>query len=322
MRVHSRIVSGLLVAAIGLAAGSALIAVRPIGAQTPPITLAVDADPSSPSTVETTRTVTGTAGFDIGINTTVDSTPYKGYQVELQWPDPGLDWAGTTVPTSTSPFQLCQTPNSSADGTTETLQDSCAKSSAGSVTYVGQDETVQLTCVSNGTFLIHMVTLAEDPAFGTTALDQFSSPIPTATQDATITCTGIGGGATSTPTPANTNTPLPTSTNTPVPTSTNTPVPTSTNTPLPTPTRTHTPAPTATNTTMPTTTNPSVPTAASTTTPLSTSTNTPVPTSTNTPVPTNTNTAVPTSTNTALPTATRTNTPLPTATNTAVPDVH
>src|SRR5204863_636545 len=139
-------------------------------------------------------------------------------------------------------FQLCQVPNQTFvtdqnGNTTEFVQDACAKSSAGSVNYVGQVETIDLMCVRNGTFTIHMTTLAEDPAFGTTAFDQFSAPISTGTTDATVICTGIGGGATSTPTPppANTNTPVPTSTNTALPTATrtNTPLPTSTNTPVP-----------------------------------------------------------------------------------------
>src|SRR5581483_11543251 len=124
--------------------------------------------------------------------------------------------AGTSTPTSTSPFQLCQTPNQvfSSDNSTEFVQDGCAKSSAGSVTYTGQVETIDLKCNENGTFVIHMTTLAEDPAFGTTTLDAFSAAIPTTTQDATITCEGITP-PTATDTATATNTAQVTSTNTP-----------------------------------------------------------------------------------------------------------
>src|SRR5262249_23519828 len=140
-------------------------------------------------------TVSGTAPFDVGINSTLAGIDYRGYQVELQFQNAALDPTGTSTYNASSPFQLCQgAPNTltSGDGAIEFVQDSCAKSTAGSVAYMGQLERMQLVCKADGDFVVHMTPLAEDSAFGTTMLDATSSPIPTQTAAATISCTGIG----------------------------------------------------------------------------------------------------------------------------------
>src|SRR5438128_1245795 len=113
MRVRPRVLFGFLVSAVALILAG-ILAFGAVGAAGEPIQMAVDADPSSPTTVESTITITGTATFSLGINVTQVTSPqlYKGYQVEVQWLDSGLDWAGTTTVTTTSPFQLCQVPNS------------------------------------------------------------------------------------------------------------------------------------------------------------------------------------------------------------------
>jgi len=287
-------VSALVALVAAVASVTALVMARPASAQVAN-TLAVDADAST-AAVDTARTVSNTSAFTLGVNMTAAGTPYAGYQVELAWPDAGLDFVSATQLQPGS-LTLCGIPNVIPGPPTETYQSACARSS-GTTTFVGPLETVDLVCASNGVFTVHMVTLAEDPNFGTTTLNSTAAAIPTGTQDAIITCTGAGGGATATPAPA-------TATNTSVPAATNTTVPTSTNTP----------APGATNTPIATATNTSVPVPTDTSVPGATATNTSVPTSTNTPGPTETNTAVPTVTNTP----TETNTPQPGATNTTVP---
>ncbi len=314
--------------------------------------MAVDTDPGTAG-IQPARTITGTAAFFMGVDITQAQTAYQGYQLELTYPFAGLTFNGTVNYNSSDGMQLCQTPAASNDGVTETFNDGCSKSSAGQIQFVGEVEQIDFTCKSNGTFTIHMETATEDPIFGTTTIAANTTFISTGTTDATITCTGIGGGATATPTstptrtntpaaatstPTRTNTPLPaTSTPTATPTRTNTPA-AATNTPTSTPTRTNTPAAatstptstaTRTNTPLPTNTPSNTPTRTNTNTPVATSTNTPtptnttVPTSTNTPPPTATRTATATATNTAVPTSTNTptatNTPLGTSTNTRTP---
>src|SRR5439155_4142198 len=175
--VTSRLALALMSVVAVIATATTLIAVRTTGAAGEPIQMAVDMDPTTPATIESTTTIASTANFNVGINVTAAAQGYQGYEVEIQFPNSALDFGGSSTPTSGSPFQLCQTPNDlfSGDNSTEFIQDSCAKSSAGTVTYVGQVETIALKCASSGTFTIHMTTIAEDGAFGTSALDASSS---------------------------------------------------------------------------------------------------------------------------------------------------
>ncbi len=108
----------------------------------------------------------------------------------------------------------CQAPNDVFYGPpgTETLQDSC-DDYGGSHTYVGPVETIQLICRTLGTFTLHLVTYAEDSAFGSTLFDHNSNTIPTGTTDATITCaeataTAVPPTATATATPTATSAPV------------------------------------------------------------------------------------------------------------------
>src|SRR5438552_1673295 len=159
-----------------------------------PIQMAVDMDPSSPPTVDSAATITVPEPFKVGINVTsvAPGTLYRGYQVEVQFPNDALEFVSAT-PASSSPLQLCQAANDvfSADNSVEFVQDGCAKSSAGGVDYVEEVELMTFKCTSDGTFTIHMTTLTEDTAFGTAALDQNSAFIPTGTADGTVTCLGV-----------------------------------------------------------------------------------------------------------------------------------
>jgi len=159
-----------------------------------PIQMAVDMDPSSPPTVDSAATITVPQPFKVGINVTsvAPGTLYRGYQVEVQFPNDALEFVSAT-PASSSPLQLCQAANDvfSADNSVEFVQDGCAKSSAGGVDYVEEVELMTFKCTSDGTFTIHMTTLTEDTAFGTAALDQNSAFIPTGTADGTVTCLGV-----------------------------------------------------------------------------------------------------------------------------------
>src|SRR5207249_20026 len=132
-----------------------------------------------------------------------DADAYREYQMELSWPNSGLDFMGVTMPASASPLQTCQSsPYNDTSGTTEFLQDYCTLGH-GTTTYTGQFETVDIRCAALGTFVIHLVPLSEDPNFGSTLLAPNAASLPTGTADATIVCTD----ATSTPAP--TSTPCP-----------------------------------------------------------------------------------------------------------------
>ena len=209
-------------------------------AQAAPNAMAIDADASTAG-VDAARTVNGAAAFTTAVNITLAGTAYAGYQVEVSWPN-GLSFSSSTQLQPAS-MVLCGTAI-----LTPSYQSGCARSS-GTTTFTGQVETIDFRCVTDGVWTIHMMTIVEDPAFGTTMLDRQAAIINTATADAVITCSGTGQAA-----PTDTPSPAATPTNTPVPTATcpiggcvtNTPVPQNTSAPTTLPVFTRTPTPTGT----------------------------------------------------------------------------
>jgi hypothetical protein len=143
--------------------------------------------------------------FSIGIDATLQSVTYSGYQVEVSWTDSALDWEGIDTIASFSPFQICQVANHVFNGPAEIVQDGCERPGP-QVFYVGQLETIALRCNLAGTFTLHLLTLSEESNFGSTLLDRFAGTIPTQTVDATIVCSD----ATATPTSTATATATPT----------------------------------------------------------------------------------------------------------------
>jgi hypothetical protein len=203
--------------------------------------MAVDADPGTgPVDASVTRVAGGE--FDVSINVTRAASAYQGYQAKLLFDDgmivfvPTTDLTGDTVNESWTYTGLgSMTLNAAVtqiDGDGDTITDSLYGFSArtpGTTSATGQAVVVRLRCVTTGASALHLVTLSEDPAFGTTTGDQLGFSISTSLADASVTCQA--------PTPTST----PTRTATPTATSTPTKTPTITSTPTVTPTRTPTP---------------------------------------------------------------------------------
>ncbi len=191
--------------------------------------IALDAIPGGG--VDASRTVTGTGPFDVDLLISEVGEAYKAYQQYTQW-NPALLAIDNAVFLYPDGLVLCGQRVTAADS----VQGGCAGMSATS--YVGVVETFTFHCLADGTTTLHLVTLVEDPQFGTTTVRAPGDIIDTQLVDAQVTCQGIG------PAETPTFTATPTSIGTPTPTRTSTPTATATATATATPTRTATPTPT------------------------------------------------------------------------------
>lgn len=208
----------------------------------PPNAMAVDAVASTgPVDVSVMRAVGDE--FDVSINIARASEAYLGYQAKLRFDDdrlafvPTTDLNGDTVKeswtyTDLGNMALNATVNrSDSDGDTviDSLYGLAARPS-GTTTATGQAAVVRFKCVAVGTGSLHLVTLTEDPSFGTTTQAEYGFIIDTGLADASVTCQEPT--PTSTPTVTSTPTKTRTPTNTPTNTATRTNTPTRTPTPV------------------------------------------------------------------------------------------
>ena len=160
-----------------------------IAAADGPNAMAVDA--TSGGSVDNTRTVTGTATFDVDVVVTTAGTAYNGYQDALSF-DTSVVQADTVTQVPPAGFSTCGA--KAIDNTTNpgTAYDyGCLKFSAPGWTFTGTVTTVTLHCVGNGTSALHLITLAEDPDFGTTTLDAGGGIINTGLTNAEVTCQSV-----------------------------------------------------------------------------------------------------------------------------------
>jgi Bacterial TSP3 repeat len=216
-----------------------------------PNAMAVDAVPGG--SIDSTRTVTGGDTFAVDILITLAGQAWAGWQGYLAWDDTLLAYVPDASDPNADPPGVAYTGlggtvldalPSEGDFDLDTVNDSVQFASArvsGTSTSTGAVAGVSLHCIANGTSPLHLVTVDEDPAFGTSTLQSGGGKILTGTTDASVTCEGIAG-----PTPTSTSTPTATATATPTATRTNTPTPTITATPTHTRTPTDTPTPTET----------------------------------------------------------------------------
>jgi len=200
-----------------------------------PNAMAVDADPNMPG-VDTARTVTGGGNFDVSINVTAATILYDTYQWKLVW-DPSVLALNAGAHSTGGLFSSC----ADFTATASDVATFCGPS-AGEQAFIGVVDTLTFHCIATGTSSLHLLSLAEDGANGTTTIAS-GGTVGTDLTDATITC----NVPTPTPVPP-TNTPISTPTSTPTATATSTATPTSTYTPTATPTSTATPTATATPT--------------------------------------------------------------------------
>jgi hypothetical protein len=153
------------------------------------------------------------SAFNVEIVITEASTPYQAYQAEIQWDAAVLAYDSATHLTPAE-LTLCDEPRVLGN----TVAFGCIRE-PGPTTFTGPVDRVAFHCLANGTSVLHLVTPAEDPDFGTTALGTGGVIIETTLADAQITCgeggpvpTATPGGPGPSPTPGGpvaTPTPLP-----------------------------------------------------------------------------------------------------------------
>ena len=176
--------------------------------------MAVDADGGAggASGVQASRTVYDTDPSDIDIWVTDAPNAYLVEQYTLQW-DPALLGYDSETPTLLDRLTMCGVPYVTAN----TVFNGCG--AIVPTTATGAVHTVTLHCVGTGTSPLHLVTMVEDPTFGTTTWAGAGVIIGTALTDASLTCSAATpaptGTATPTATPAG---PTATATATPSPT--------------------------------------------------------------------------------------------------------
>src|SRR5205807_343547 len=85
-----------------------------------------------------------------------------------------LALVGAPLQLNPSNLTLCQTYAVTTDGANTVLQDSCAKA-IGTTTFAGAVEAFNLSCANTGTFVVHLVPVAEDPLFGAANLDNMAN---------------------------------------------------------------------------------------------------------------------------------------------------
>jgi len=173
-----------------------------LGQQAGPTTAASTANAMAVDAVaggatDSTRTVTGTAPFEINIVITSAPTPYQGYGYTLGW-DPAVLAADTAVEMEPADFPSCPKPvlrRSDAWG-------SCGRSEP-STQFVGAVTMVRFHCVTDGVSPLHLVTAAEMPGGHTATVGRGGGQMDTALTDASVTCQNVGPPAPAPPPPAN-----------------------------------------------------------------------------------------------------------------------
>src|SRR5205823_2406369 len=133
-----------------------------------PNDMAIDADANTAG-IDAARVIVGIAPFTLAANIDLVPHAYQGYEIEVSWPTDGLALVGTPAQLQPRSLVLCQTATTTTDGANTVFQDACARS-IGTTTFTGAVETFDLQCMATGTFVVHLVPVAEDPLFGTAAL--------------------------------------------------------------------------------------------------------------------------------------------------------
>jgi hypothetical protein len=146
--------------------------------------MAIDADPATGPVDPSVARAVGVP-FEVSVNITQASTPYQGYQAAvtfdpavLAYADPpGVTYQGLGGMTFDAPTVV---------GSGYVLAGSTRPTGTTSAT--GQAHRIGLQCIAAGTSTLHLVTLGEDPAFGSTTLGAGGATILTTLTDASVTC--------------------------------------------------------------------------------------------------------------------------------------
>jgi hypothetical protein len=154
-----------------------------------PNELAMDADPSDADVDGSALRGIGDT-FDVSVNVTRAGLAYNGYQakaqfnpgiLQFQWVDPnGVQYSGLG--------------GMSLDADAVVAADNVFAGSAlesGETTATGQAHLLRFQCVGEGTSPLHLMTLGEEPIFGSTTIAPLGDMIPTDLKDAEVTCASV-----------------------------------------------------------------------------------------------------------------------------------
>jgi hypothetical protein len=154
-----------------------------------PNELAVDANPWDPD-VDPSLLQGVNAIFDVSANVTKAGLAYNSYQakvqfnpavLEFQWVDPkGVQYKGLGGMTLDADAVV---------GGDNVFGGSALES--GETNATGQAHLLRFKCVGEGTSPLHLMTLDEEPIFGSTTIAPLGDTIPTGLKDAEVTCASI-----------------------------------------------------------------------------------------------------------------------------------
>jgi hypothetical protein len=154
--------------------------------------MAIDA--VSGGAVDASRVVTGSDPFDVDLVVDKAVSGYQGYQFTIQW-DPTVLAYQEQKDLQPEQMVLCATPNVKENS----VYSGCARVSE-NTSYVGPLNTLTFQCVADGVSPMHLVSLTEDPAFGTSELGFSGVTVETTLTDASVTCQGLGQAPAAAPT--------------------------------------------------------------------------------------------------------------------------
>jgi len=195
-----------------------------------PNAMAIDVEPSTPESIDTTVTRLTGMPFQVGVNVTEATTAYQGYDLLLEYDHSKLAF----VPTSDANWDTVPESWDYIGFGDPSWQALVSVSQAGDrlqggaftgrwldpPAATGQAVLATFECVAPGAATVHLVTSGDNPAVFSSTLLPGGAPITTTLSDASVYCDD------STPTPSPTPTDTPTATDTPAPTDTPTVTPT------------------------------------------------------------------------------------------------
>jgi hypothetical protein len=139
-------------------------------------------DAVSGGATDSSRTVTGTDPFEVDLVVSRASSPYQGYQYQVQW-DPKVLAYDDQRDLKPAGLELCA---AGAKGD-DSFFSGCARPSD-STDFTGPVNTLTFHCIADGTSTVHLVKLAEDEDFGSSVLGFGGVIIETTLTDALVTC--------------------------------------------------------------------------------------------------------------------------------------
>jgi len=144
--------------------------------------MAVDALPDG--ALDSSREVSGAEPFEVDVVISKAVSGYQGYQYKVQWDGTVVAYDGQKDLTPAA-LELC----AAATKREDTVIGGCIRVSE-LTNFTGPVNRLTFHCVAEGTSPLHLVTLAEDRFFGSTALGEAGVYIETTLADAVVTCRG------------------------------------------------------------------------------------------------------------------------------------